>query len=302
MADKQTKPEGRRQRRWFAGAGVWAENVEIAAPGQISEIAQRAATFLAPFVRLLFRPRIEGLERLPDNRPFLLVANHSAGAGIAEILSFLVLYVQRFGRQRPLAGFALPLGFHVFPLNWLLRQVGAIPSSEKAAMQTLAAGVPILVFPGGDHETLRPVWQAHRVDFGGRSGYMRLAQRARVDVVPLAIRGAHFTAPVFYRANWLAWLFLFPRLLGIKRWGVSLLSLLGAFAIALLSPLSPPLTALLVWLWMGSPLIFLPLVPWTIRMKVGEPLSASALCEGDVSLAEASERLQRHMEQLMREA
>lgn len=258
--------------------GRFAQDVVIAHPGRVSpRLVAWSRRFLTPLLRMLHRPTLEGLEHLPTSGPFLLVANHSAGLGVAEIFCFAERFMAHFGTTRPLAGFALPLGFVVWPLSALHQQVGTIPSTYAAGRSALAAGVPILVFPGGDHETLRPVWQANRVDFGGRVGFLRLAREAGVPIVPMGIRGGAWTAPMLLRARWLAWALVLPRLIGQRRWGISLLGLLGAVGIAAWVPLDWPWQALLAWLWLGSPLTFLPMVPWTLRMRVGPPLSPAML-------------------------
>lgn len=226
---------------------------------------------IRPVVRLAFRPTIEGLEHLPIDRPYLLVANHSAGLGLAEVLSFITVYVGAFGGARPLAGFAHPVGFKV-PLGARLHgHLGSIPSTYEAAYAALADGVPILVFPGGDHETLRPIWQANRVDFGGRKGFARIAISAQVPVIPMGITGSHLTAPMLWRARSLAWVLGVPRLFGIKRWGVSLLGVMGVALIAL-SSWACWVKVLTAWLWLATPLMLLPWVPWTIRFRIGPAL------------------------------
>ena len=262
----------------FKSTEEWGKGVPVENPGRFSALAVWVARYLIwPLVRVLFRPRLYGIENLPQRGPFLLVANHSAGAGIAEILSLVALYVRDVGPDRPLAGFALPQGFHVFPLSFLLRAIGAIPSTYAAAEETLGKGVPILVFPGGDHETLRPVWRANQADFGGRKGFLKVARNAGVPIVPLGIQGAHYTCPIFLRAGWLAWVLLVPRLIGLKRWGISLPGLLGAAAILAWVPWAIEWRALLVWLWLGSPLVFLPIIPWRINMRIGTPFQLEAL-------------------------
>ncbi len=270
--------------------------VQVAQPGRVApHFAALVQRYLLPVVRVLWRPTLTGLEQLPVGAPFLLVANHSAGVGAAEILSFLALYLRDAGPQRPLAGFALPIGFHVWPLSAVHRQLGTIPSTYDAAAATLAGGVPILVFPGGDHESLRPICQAGRVDFAGRVGFLRIARTAGVAIVPLGIRGAAFTAPILLRGRWLAWVLLVPRLLlGVKRWGVSLLGLAGALALVAWLPVTWPWRALAVWLWLGSPLTFLPWLPWTVRLRIGAPLPAAELFGdgSDAALAGALARVQ----------
>jgi len=203
--------------------------------------------------------------------------------GIAEIMTIVVMYLQEVGPDRPLAAFALPLGFRVYPVSAALRAIGAIPSTYDAAHRALAAGVPLLVFPGGDHETLRPIWQANRVDFGGRVGFLRIARAMGVPIVPLGIRGGHFTAPILFRSRILATLLVQPRLMGSKRWGLSLLAVIGAVVITMFVPLSPPLRALAVWLWLGSPFAFTPWVPWTLRLRIGAPIASTDLFPPETS-------------------
>lgn len=202
----------------------------------------------------------------------MLIANHSAGIGLSELICFACLYVLKVGPHRPLAGFAHAITLRIWPLSRLLPAFGCVPSTYEAAHATLAAGIPLLIFPGGDHETLRPIWQANRVDLGGRVGFLRIARAAGVDLVPMRIHGSHYTAPMLLRSALLAHLLIVPRyLIGIKRWGISLLGVLGAAAL-LAAPLSWPLSILLAYLWLGSPLTLLPIIPATIRFTIGPPI------------------------------
>ncbi len=251
-------------------------------------------------MRLIHRPTLTGIEHLPATGPFLLVANHSAGMAVSELLSFAVLYLRDVGPHRPLAGFAHPVAFRVYPVSAILRGVGAIPSTYAAAEDALAKGVPLLVFPGGDHEAVRPIWQANRVDFNGRVGFLRIARAAGVPIVPLGIRGSHLTAPILVRSRSLATLFVYPRLIGIKRWGVSLLGVLGALAVLAFGPVSWPLRVALAFLWLATPLSFLPWVPWTLRMRIGRPLTPSELFDGsDDELVRAVQRVEREVQALV---
>lgn len=278
----------------------WVDALVVARPGVPSALALRAIRgLLLPIVRVLHRPTLSGLEHLPDG-PYLLVANHSGCAAIAEINAFVALYVERFGATRPLAGFAHPISFVVWPLTWIMRQVGGIPSTYRAAEGALAAGVPVLVFPGGDHDALRPIWLANRVDFAGRVGFLKIARAANVPIVPLGIHGSHYTAPPLVRARVLSYLALWPRVFGVKRYAITLLGVLGALAIAALVPLAWPWRALLVWAWLASPLQLLPWIPWRVRLRIGAPLAPETLFAGD-DLAPALRTVEQAIERLVRE-
>ncbi|NVB37020.1 1-acyl-sn-glycerol-3-phosphate acyltransferase [Pseudenhygromyxa sp. WMMC2535] len=236
----------------------------------------------------MHRPRLEGLEHLPRDRPFLLVANHSGGMALAELSSFAALYAERLGGEPPLAGFALPLGFHG-PMAPLHRALGSVPSTYAHAYEALEGGASLLVFPGGDHEVLRPIWKAHEVDFAGRVGFLRIAKTAGVPIVPMGIRGSHFSAPILLRSKVLPWLLVFPRLLGLKRFAISVLGILGALPI-LFSPLALGWKIVIVWLWMGSPVTLLPIIPSTIRFRIGAPLLPETLFAGEGDEDELLER------------
>jgi 1-acyl-sn-glycerol-3-phosphate acyltransferase len=254
-----------------------ASRVRVGTPGRPSAaFLRRFPQIAGPLLRILFRPRFVGAENLPRNGPYLLVGNHSAGLAIAEIACFILSWLERFGAERPLAGMAHAAAFHVWPAAPLLRGCGAIPSSYAHSEAALGEGVPILIFPGGDHETLRPIWQANRVDFGGRKGFLKIAQKMGVPIVPLGIHGSHYTAPMLWRSRWLATLAVLPRAIGARRWGLSLLGVLLASGIAL-SDLGWALKTPLIWASLATPIAMLPWVPWTITFRIGAPIPPEAL-------------------------
>jgi len=283
----------------------WLRRARVGTPGLPTETMVRVAQrWIAPVVRLAFRPTFEGVENLPTSGPYLLVANHSAGLGVAEIGAVIVSWLERFGVSRPLAGMAHVFFFGSFPMSRVLTALGAIPSTRAHTEAALRAGTPVLVFPGGDHETLRPIWQAHRVDFGGRKGFLRIARATGVPVVPMAIRGAHFTAPILFRVpRAVSALFILPAVTGGWRWSVSLLAVLAVAAvIAFGGALGVPLQIALSWALLGSPLMMLPWIPATIRIRIGAPMEAPDLFRGgddDGELAAAYDRVIGEMQSLV---
>ncbi len=257
---------------------------------------------LGPLLRLAFRPKLHGLEHLPQGKPYLLVANHSAGVAIAEILCFAMLYAGHFKNEVPLAGYAHHVIMKVWPFSWIMPALGAIPSTYEAAETTLAAGIPILVFPGGDHESLRPIWKANEVDFNGRLGYLRIAQKAEIPIVPMGITGSHYTAPIFWRSKLLATLLLIPNRLGFKRWCVSLSGLLGIVGIF---QLDWPLWAQFVgsYVWLLSIFQFTPIIPATVRFQIGKTMQwGKELDAGDLEETglRVQAAVQSHVDQMVR--
>lgn len=272
-----------------------ASRAHTPTPGRPSPaLASFVTRIVRPLARVAFRPSILGLEHLPPTGPFLLVANHSGALAVAEVLSFASLWLE-LAPDRPLAGFAHPFAFAIPGLRAFMEGLGAVPSTYAAGEATLASGTPLLVFPGGDHEAGRPLWRAFEVDFGGRVGFLRLARRAGVPVVPLGIRGSHPTAPVLWQSRALAWAFVLPRLFGVKRYPLTLLAVLGALAIALGLPVLGPARFVVAALWLASPFALLPWVPHTIRFRIGPAFAPSELFPegaGDEALAAALARVE----------
>jgi 1-acyl-sn-glycerol-3-phosphate acyltransferase len=261
----------------------WARRAKVETPGRPHPwLAWLLRAVGRPLVRVLHRARLEGLENLPESGPFLLVANHSGGTATAEIVSFAALYLTRFGDTRPLAAFAHPAAFSLWPVSLFLRHVGAIPSTMSHAEETLADGVPILVFPGGEYEAFRPIWQAYRVDFGGRKGFLRVARAARVPVVPMGIRGSAFTAPVLWRAgSWLPRVFVLPWLGGVKRFPITVLGILVSALV--LAFVDWPLPWRIFAIWAFHATVVLPTAAWipaSIRIRIGAPIAPETLFDG----------------------
>jgi 1-acyl-sn-glycerol-3-phosphate acyltransferase len=138
------------------------------------EFVRRATPLLWPLLRVWFRPEVRGLERIPATGPVLLVGNHSGGNVAPDTLVFTLAFARRFGPGRPFFQLAHDL---VLAAPWLrlLRSFGTISADPVVARAALAAGAAVLVYPGGDWEVHRPVWQRNRIDFHDRHGFVRLA-------------------------------------------------------------------------------------------------------------------------------
>src|SRR5258705_491630 len=70
-----------------------------------------------------------------------------------------------------------------------LRKFGTVAASHENAHKALDSGAALLVYPGGDYEVHRPIWDGNKVDWGGRKGYIRLALEKDVPIVPVVAIG-----------------------------------------------------------------------------------------------------------------
>ncbi|HRI70813.1 MAG TPA: hypothetical protein PK156_41555, partial [Polyangium sp.] len=66
---------------------------------------------------------------------------------------------------------------------------GCIPGDGPELRAAISRGETVFVAPGGTQEGLRGFWNRHRVDWGKRRGYLRLALELGVPLVPAATVG-----------------------------------------------------------------------------------------------------------------
>jgi 1-acyl-sn-glycerol-3-phosphate acyltransferase len=183
---------------------------------------------------LYFRADVRGLDRIPAEGPVLLVGNHSGGNVPPDTFVFTLAFCSYFGVERPFYQLAHNLVVSAPPLGWL-RKFGTVAANHENAELALKSGAALLVYPGGDYEVARPSWERHKVDFDGRTGYVRLARDAGVPIVPVASVGGQETALFLTRGQWLAKLFMTDKLLRVKGipisislpWGINISDFAG---------------------------------------------------------------------------
>jgi len=195
-----------------------------------SEAAMRVVgRFLDHTLVPWFDYRVEGLERIPEG-PALLVGNHSSGLMPVDGFLFGHAVMQARGLKDVPYALAHEVALSLPVINEIGVPMGAIRASHRNANRVFAAGGKVLVFPGGDREAMRPHRRRYRVGFAGRSGFARLALRARVPIVPVVTAGAHSTMVILDDLPWLArrlrtdkWLRTgaFPLAVSVP-WGVTL--------------------------------------------------------------------------------
>jgi 1-acyl-sn-glycerol-3-phosphate acyltransferase len=181
-----------------------------------------------------FRGEVRGLGNIPDDGPVLLVGNHSGGNLTPDTTVFTLAFSAYFGVERQFFQLAHNLVLSMPGLGFL-RRFGTVAASPQNAEKALAEGAALLVYPGGDYEVHRPTWESGRVDFGGRRGFVRLALRHDVPIVPVVSIGGQETALFLSRGEGLARLLMLDRLLRLKvlpislalPWGVNVGDMLG---------------------------------------------------------------------------
>jgi 1-acyl-sn-glycerol-3-phosphate acyltransferase len=118
-------------------------------------------------------------------------------------------------------GLAHEIPIQVPGLHHLLVPLGAVRASHENARRIFDCGKKALVYPGGDVDAMRAWSERKRILFDSRVGYIRLALRSGVSIVPLVSAGAHEVLVVFHHGRGLAARVPFLRRFRLKAWPIS---------------------------------------------------------------------------------
>ena len=227
-------------------------------PDSIGRRDPAAIRALLPFVSALNRRYLRlqrsGLEHIPRT-PALFVSNHNGGITGPDLACTMGTLWEVLGAEAPLYALAHDFAMRQFtPLGRLLQRVGAIRAHPDNAERVLQSGGQALVYPGGDLEAYRHSRQRDEIVLGTRTGFVRVAQRCGVPIVPIVAQGAHRSAYIFHDGAGIA------RALGLQRWGR-----LRRFPLALALP----------WgIALGPWAPYFPL-PFAVRLRVLPPVQVA---------------------------
>ena len=150
-----------------------------------------------------FRLETSGWDRLPQ-RTSLLIGNHSGGALTMDAWTLVFDWWRRFGAERVLHATAHDVLMAAPGLGDYFRQVGVIPASRDGITAALSAGRDVIIWPGGEVDSMRNWRRRDQVVLGGRKGFVRQAIRSGVPIVPVASVGGHDTAFIVSEGRWIA--------------------------------------------------------------------------------------------------
>lgn len=137
------------------------------------------------FLKIFFRARIKGLEKLPDEGPYIIAANH------VSYFDALMLYgMLPYRVTRKMFSMSLPEIFKNFPLNLLRKPARIIMTgthdtmidSMRYSYRVLTMGQPMVIFPEGKRS------MAGLVD-RPKSGVFLLAADCNAPLAPVYLKG-----------------------------------------------------------------------------------------------------------------
>lgn len=166
-------------------------------------LIRRISNVLRPTLWRWFSPEVRGLDRIPEG-PALYVGNHSGGFVSPDTWIFADAVLNERGVEHVPYALGHQVVMEAPILNQVLTRIGGIDAKPENAHRVFERGGKVLVYPGGDLDTFRPSHERYRVVFGPRRGYLRLALRDGVPIVPVVSAGGHDGWLVLSDGRWLA--------------------------------------------------------------------------------------------------
>jgi 1-acyl-sn-glycerol-3-phosphate acyltransferase len=150
-----------------------------------------------------FRLEVTGWERVPD-RPCLVVGVHSGGALTMDAWTLVNAWWTHFEGRRLLHGTAHDLLMAAPGLGDYFRAVGVLAANRKSVGEALGQGEDVVVWPGGEVDSMRSWRKRDVATLAGRTGFVKQAIRSGVPILPVATVGGHDTVFVLSEGTWLA--------------------------------------------------------------------------------------------------
>src|SRR3954468_4694776 len=173
-----------------------------------------------PLIDYWFRMEIEGWERIPPP-PTLLIGIHAGAPFVWDAWTVGLQWWRHFGDERPLHGTAHDALMATPGVGWYFRKMGVLPAAPDSITGALAAGRDVALWPGGEVDSLRPWTRRDEAELAGRTGFIKLAIKTGVPIVPIATGGGPDAMPVLFSGRRLAKLFKLDQVARLKRFPIA---------------------------------------------------------------------------------
>jgi 1-acyl-sn-glycerol-3-phosphate acyltransferase len=269
--EAKEKVAARRAKQTGAAGWIADRASEWTLDGPDWRFMERQKYLWNPLMDYWFRMEITGWENIPDP-PALLIGIHSGAPFVWDAWTIGAQWWRHFGESRKLHGTAHDALMAAPGFGWYFRRMGVLPAAPDSITAALAEGHDVALWPGGEVDSLRPWTKRDEAILAGRMGFVRLAIRSGVPIVPIATVGGPDSMPVLATGRRLA-----------KALQLDKVARLKMFPIAIQAP------------WGVSPALLpeIPL-PTKIRTAFQEPVEV----ESDPDKAEEKEYVKQKYEEV----
>ncbi|MCB1257225.1 MAG: acyltransferase family protein [Microthrixaceae bacterium] len=164
--------------------------------GRSEKMRTLARALYDPMYRNWFRVEWDGLEKIPQGGA-LLVANH---AGAIPSDAPAIMHGIETELNRPVYGLADNFFRKVPVVGTYWNRLGGLPAHPDNAYRLLREQDQlVLVFPEGTKGPAKTYAERYKLRRFGRGGFVEIAMRAGVPVIPIALVGAEESMPIMVR-------------------------------------------------------------------------------------------------------
>jgi len=158
-----------------------------------------------------FRSETTGWERLPKSAS-MLIGIHSGTWLTMDAWTLCAEWYRHFHGRRVLHGTAHDVLMAMPGLGAYFRNAGVIPANRQSVGAAFSAGHDVVIWPGGEVDSMRSWKKRDAVVLDGRKGFIRQAIRSGVPIVPVATTGGPDTVFVLSEGRTLAKVLLLKKL------------------------------------------------------------------------------------------
>ena len=162
-----------------------------------------------PLYQRYWRVRAVGMEHVPSDSGALVVANHAGTVPFDAIMTKVAL-LDEHPAHRHLRELAADLALRVPIIGPLARKTGNTLAHEDDAKRLLTSGELVGVWPEGFKGIGKPYRDRYKLQRFGRGGFVSVALRSQVPIIPVAIIGSEEIYPMLANVKFLARVFGFP--------------------------------------------------------------------------------------------
>jgi 1-acyl-sn-glycerol-3-phosphate acyltransferase len=176
--------------------------------GRSEHMRALARKVYGPLYRSWHRVEWEGFEHVPTTGGALLVSNH---AGAIPPDATAIMHGIETDLGRPVYGLADEIFKQLPIVGTLWSRAGGVLAHPDNAYRLLREQQQLaLVFPEGTKGTGKTYGERYQLRRFGRGGFVQIAMRAGVPVIPIAVVGAEEAMPILWKSPQLAKLLGLP--------------------------------------------------------------------------------------------
>lgn len=179
------------------------------------ELTELLLPIIEPFTRYWWRVDVIGNERIPSEGPALVASNHAGAIPLDGMVLRGVVWQQP--PHRHLRMLAADLAFSIPFFSHIVRKTGNALATPEDTYRLLEMGELVCVFPEGFKGVGKGWRERYRLQRFGRGGFVEVAIRAGVPIVPVAVVGSEEIYPMIADLRPLA------RLLGLPYFPITVL-------------------------------------------------------------------------------